>query len=561
MLLVLIFFVAFFLRFYLLGHIPFGFYQDESAIGFNAYSIMETGKDEYGNSFPLYFKSFGDYKLPIYIYTATFPIKVFGLNEFAVRFPSAFFGFLTVVVFYFFVKSFTNNQRLSIMATLLLALNPWHLHYSRATFEVSISLFLFVLGGLLLYKALTNGTRGFFLLGIICFILDIYSYNLTRLLSPLLLLLILFIYRQKVKSVSKNEFIATGLFSIALLIPFFVTLFGNGGVSSAGGTLIFSSATIKAAILELRSYFIVLPALLTKFLFNNPILMIWQYIEHIMSYFSVQFFFISGSEHGNHGIGNVGQFYMFEFILIIVGILKSLKERGKWAMFMVFWAVIVIAVASLTREAPHATRSFFLLVPLEIFSAYGALAIWSWVKENGLGKHSKITTLGVFVSILFISYNLIYYFSSYYFRFPTAYAKAWRSEDKSISLFLKENQGKYNKIVFDKDAGFVYTSLLFYTAYPPSVFQKTVTREPDNSEGFSNVASFGKYEFKDIDWVKDGDLVNTLFITSEKKRPKDMPILKTFTYPKRPVVIPVGQKIIQYPVEEVAYVVVESQKK
>ena len=146
LLLLFIFLLAAFLRFYKLGSIPYGFYQDESAIGYNALSILETGKDEYGKSFPLYFKSFGDYKLPIYIYATVGTVALFGLNEFAVRFPSAFFGFLTVIVFYFFVNELTKNKKLSLIATFLLAINPWHLHYNRATFEVSICLFLFVLG-------------------------------------------------------------------------------------------------------------------------------------------------------------------------------------------------------------------------------------------------------------------------------------------------------------------------------------------------------------------------------------------------------------------------------
>src|SRR5690242_9071239 len=124
---VIILFLGIFLRFYKLGQIPNGFYQDESAIGYNAFSIMQTGRDEHGVFSPLYFKSFGDYKLPVYIYSTIIPIQLFGLNEFAIRFPSAFFGALTLLVFYLFAFELTQDKKISLLATLLLSINPWSL--------------------------------------------------------------------------------------------------------------------------------------------------------------------------------------------------------------------------------------------------------------------------------------------------------------------------------------------------------------------------------------------------------------------------------------------------
>src|SRR5918999_4071405 len=91
-LLVLIVSLALFLRVYKLADIPNGLKHDESAIGYNAYAILHTGKDEYGTPYPIYFKSFGDQKLPVYIYLTALSVAAFGLNEFAVRFPSAILG-------------------------------------------------------------------------------------------------------------------------------------------------------------------------------------------------------------------------------------------------------------------------------------------------------------------------------------------------------------------------------------------------------------------------------------------------------------------------------------
>jgi len=553
--LLLVLSLGFFLRFYKLGEVPSGFYQDESAIGYNAYSIVKTGKDEHGQSFPLYFKSFGDYKMPVYIYTTALSIQIFGLNEFAVRFPSAFFGFLTVIVFYFFVKELTKNRLLSIISTAFLAISPWHLHYSRATFEVSISLFLFVLGGLFLYKSFYSKTRFAFLLGTVCFIISFYSYNLTRLLAPVLYFLFLICNKSQAKQVSKKERLLTILVSSILFIPFVATLFQSGGIASAKGTLIFSSKAVQAPFLEFRSYFVDFQPLIAKLFFSTLPLTTWQYLQNVVSSFDPPFFFVFGSPHGNHGIGNVGQLYLFQFPLMIMGMIAIILEKPRWSKFFILWALVSIFVVSLTREVPHATRSFFLIVPFEIFSGLGALSLLAWFTNIKKLRYK----IGAFVlCAALVIYNIVFYFASYYVRFPILYAREWREQDKAVALYIKENQEKYNKIIFDSEGGYIYSSLLFYLEYQPEEFQKSTAWSDDDSEGFSMPKSFGKFEFRTVDWSKDYAKKKTLIITTQDKKPKEIPLFKAFFYPQRPVVLSVKQDIVQYPVTEIAYVVVES---
>lgn len=552
--LLLILSVGFFLRFYKLGEIPSGFYQDESAIGYNAYSIIETGKDEHGQVSPLYFKSFGDYKLPIYIYSAALSIQIFGLNEFAVRFPSAFFGFLTVIIFYFFVKELTKNKQLALVSTALLTISPWHIHYSRATFEVSISLFLFVFGGFLLYKSFYNKTPFAFIAGTICFIISFYSYNLTRLLAPALYLLLLIANKSHLKTISKKEQLFTVFASIILIIPFIITLFQGGGVASAKGTLIFSSKAVQAPLIEFRSYFVDYP-LMAKVFFSTLLLTAWQYLQNIVSSFNVTFFFISGSTHGNHGIGNVGEFYLFQLPLIIIGIIIVFLKKQQWGKLLIFWALINILIVALTREIPHATRNFFLIVPFEVLSGLGALSCLNWIRK--IKKLQYRIGVSILCSALII-YNLVFYFASYYVRFPIFYSKQWRAQDKDVALYVKEIQGKYRRILFDSESGYMYTSFLFYLKYPPKEFQQSALWYADDSEGFSMLRSFGKFEFRQIDWNKDLQK-DTLIVTTQEKKPASAIQLEEFFYPQRPVVFSVKQEIFQYPVRETAYVVVSSQ--
>lgn len=505
--------LAAFLRLYKLGEIPNGLYQDETAIGYNAYSMLKTGRDEHGIKFPLYFKSFGDYKLPVYIYLTTASVKLFGLSEFAVRLPSAFFGTLTVPLMYFLVYSLFKKTNIALLSSLLLAINPWHLHYSRATFEVTLALFFFLLGALILPRKV--------LLGTVCFIIAFYSYNLTRLLAPLLYILTL-----RSHNIKPKPFVYAVI--LVLLLPFFITLFTGGGTKSATGTFIFTSGNTQAPLLEIRSYMLSLP--FSKLYFNQMISTLWLYLQNIVRFLSVEFFFLTGSPHGNHGIGNMGQFYLFELPFIFLGFRMHPLLFG--------WMLITILVASLTREAPHATRSFFLLFPIIIFSASGLIKI--------------LRTRYKYLLFAIILYNLIYYFSSYYFRFPVFYAKQWRAADKEVALFLKDVENQYDRIIIDKESGLVYSSLLFYQQR----IQESIQRAPDDSEGFSEVLSFGKYEFRQI---QESDLSNpnALIITTPDSHQN---AIRTFFYPERPVVISVKEQIAQYPVRESAYIAIESKQ-
>jgi 4-amino-4-deoxy-L-arabinose transferase-like glycosyltransferase len=549
LLLGMVFVLGFFLRIYQLGDVPRGLYQDETSIGYSAYSIIETGKDEYGKQYPLYFKSFGDQKLPVYIYSTVLSVLAFGPTAFAVRFPSALFGFLTLIVFYFYIKDVSRDRVIALIAALLLAINPWHLFYNRATFEVSMSLFFFLFGGYLLHMAFTKKHPWLFLPGTLCFIVSLYSYNLTRLLAPALFVLYLVWYRKSLKIVDRNVLITTGIIGLASLIPFLMTFFQSGGVASAKGTLIFSSAAVQAPLLELRTFVIDTP-LFAKLFFNSLFLTVFEYIKHITAYFSVIFYFLAGEEHGNHGIGNVGQLYLFEFPLVLLGIFAIIRRKMSYVSLFLVWGLLTILVASLTREAPQATRSFFLIVPLTLLSATGLLEGWRLLQLYK-SKFVRFTILGVFAA--FVLYNLVYYFVSYYVMFPVLYAADWREQDKPLAMYLQEHEKQYDQIIIDRDAGFIYSSLLYHTLYPPSNFQREVRRGPDDTEGFSPVNSFGKYHYRSLKEAFDTGGLRTLVITNGKTVPQGMRKIKTFSFPTRNVFFPVGQDIRNAVVTDTAY--------
>jgi 4-amino-4-deoxy-L-arabinose transferase-like glycosyltransferase len=549
---IIILIVAFFMRFYGLGEIPSGLSQDETSLGYNAYSILKTGKDEYGQSYPVNFKAFGEYKLPGYIYLSVPSIALFGSSSLGIRFPSALFGFMTVVLLYFFSKKLTRNNNLSLLTASFLALNPWHIHFSRAAFEVVPALFFILMGSYLFILFSESKKYLYIILSGVFFIFSIYTYNICRLLAPLLFLILFYIYRKDINFKSKKLWMS-GISSFILLLPYLFTFLSDQGVGSTQGTLLHSSAVVQARLLEERSAIVMQNPILAKLFFNKWALTIFEYLRNIASYLSASFLFITGSDHPNHGIGRMGMFYLFEIITFAMGAYVFVRKQEKWMKLLFLWAGLSILIASFTREAPHGTRGFFLIVPLVAISAYGMFQLFFM-----LSKNRSILRLPIILSFaVFIIFNLTYYFSSYYLRFPVANGIGWRSEDGELVDFIRQNEASYEQIIFDTDSAFIYTSLLYYLPVSPSEFQKNVIRESDDSEGFSKVTAFDKYKFEKVEWKNSGK-EKKLIITSGKDIPDDHKILKVFYYPERPVVIADGQKILQFPTKDIAYMVIET---
>src|SRR3989344_4388137 len=130
-LLTLICILFLFTRLYKISEIPASVYWDEASIGYNAYSILKTGKDEWGDFFPLHFRAFGEFKLPVFIYSTLLFIKIFGLNEFSIRFTSVLFSLGAVILTYLIAKKIYNNLAVALFASLFVSISPWFFVFSR----------------------------------------------------------------------------------------------------------------------------------------------------------------------------------------------------------------------------------------------------------------------------------------------------------------------------------------------------------------------------------------------------------------------------------------------
>jgi len=136
-----------FLRFYKLGSL-LSLFGDEVDIGYQAYSLLKTGKDVIGHLLPIYLDTIIDTKTPLLAYFSTVPIFFLGLNEFSIRLIPAVCGSLSILLIFLISEELFENKMVSLFSALVMASTPWMIHYSRGTFEMSLMFFFTSFGNL-----------------------------------------------------------------------------------------------------------------------------------------------------------------------------------------------------------------------------------------------------------------------------------------------------------------------------------------------------------------------------------------------------------------------------
>ena len=183
---------------------PVGFFVDEASIAYNAHTIAQSGTDEYGYTFPLYFRAFGEYKSPVYIYVLSAVFWFTGPSVLVARMLSAVAGLAAAVLLGILAAQLARRRLVGVVVFLAAALTPWLFEVSRLVFEVALLPVILALFLLLLQRAakreqwswlIAAGLGG--LLGLMT-----YTYSVGRLLALLLALgLAFFFTRQRWRKV------------------------------------------------------------------------------------------------------------------------------------------------------------------------------------------------------------------------------------------------------------------------------------------------------------------------------------------------------------------------
>lgn len=510
--LVLIILTAAVLRLYHLEKVPPSLYWDEISLGYNAYSILKIARDEHGKFLPVTnFGAFGDYKPPGYIYATVPSIAIFDLTEFAVRFPSAFFGILTVLTVYFLTKKLFVRETIALTAALFLAISPWHLQFSRAAFESNMALFFSTAG---IYFFIKFKDKHWYIFpSLICFLTAMYTFTGQRLFVPFILIILGLQFKEEIIKNYKSVLLAILLF-LVLFFPLF-----KFATQTIEGRLRFDEVTIfkdlkpindsteERRIDDFKPW--------ANIIHNRRFFFLHEYLINYFDAFNPSFLFFKGDINPRLSPQTVGELYLFDLFLILPGIYFLIKNKHKYALLLFGWILISPLGPATARETPHALRMAHILPTFQIIAALGLASLYSLLRF----KKSLIIFLSGIVALSIFSY-----LHFYYVHYPLEYSGEWQYGYKQMVNYVSPLYPKVDKVFVSDYLGRAYINFLFYLKKDPYEYLKTADVSRDNLF-FYNVNSFDKFVFTNN--MENFDSGNSLYVSAPGHLPAGTIKLKT----------------------------------
>lgn len=506
--LILVILLGFILRIWHAESVPPGINRDEASIGYTTYSILKTGRDEYGVFLPLSIKSFGDWKLPLYVYLDLIPVGLLSLSDLSVRLPSLVFGTLNILLAYYLVRKvfedYPMKEVLALLSAFFLAISPWHIFFSRVAAEANIALFLVSLGLLLFFHGLKE--HKFLLLSSISLALSLYTYHADHVFTVLLFLFSLFVLIKSHIGIRGFSLFLLP-FGILTAIIFGQTFFKADKTKLSGLTPLSDKYSLYASTTLARLDHPDPYADVTALFHNKIEYLSESFINGYIKGFSPEFLFIKGGDNMQHNIPDFGNLYIWEAPFIILGLYFLYARKIKWRGFLLFWLLISPLAAAITKDAPHTARmSVFLPLP-HILTALGMISLF-YLSQGGSFLY-KMRPL--FILLLIINISL--FMDRYFIHFPKVREAYWGGGYRQLVMDINNLSSNYNYIVVDRPDYSSYIYFLFYNKVDPATYQKETMRYAPDSEGFQHVKSFGKLNFQKFNWTDELIIPSRLLVT------------------------------------------------
>lgn len=473
------------LRFAFLTYNPPSLNWDEISHGYNAYSILKTGMDQWGRKFPLFnFRAYGDYPTTLNLYLTIPFILIFGLTEYAVRLPHALIGVLTIVSVYFLTWGITKRRNISLLAAFLAATGPWYVFTSRFVLQSNLSVFLLITAAALFVNREKN--KYLFPLSLLAFTFLLFSYHTTRIFSPLFLIGTLLIFRDEIKN--KLVYVFAVLF---LALSAYILVSPN---ATARGNTLFIIDQAAIGRIESSRVSSKLPELVKRLIYNRPVYFISQFSKNYISYFSPQFLFLKGGTQYQFSVPNFGLVnpagLPFFYIGLVLLVIKSFRDKNYGLLLL--WLILSPIPASITNESYTVIRATTMLPIPEVLVSIG---MFSFVN----GKLE--TNFRWFLIVFFVLYYIFAerYFVNYFTIYRENYSWSWQYSYEQVVGYAKMHYGDYDKIIVTKKYGEPHEYFLFFLQYDPAKYQNDKNKIAFFQSNWYWVDRFDKFYFVN-DW-------------------------------------------------------------
>lgn len=543
-------FIAVCLRLFNLGKTPNSLEWDEVALGYDAYSIMLTGRDQFGQLFPRNFRSLDDWKPPLYVYSAIPGIFLFGLSDFTVRLPSAISGSLAVFLVFFLVRELLRRHpeknQIALLSALFLAISPWHLQFSRAAFETNLSVTV-VAAAVFTFLQGARKRNNLFYLSAVLFGLGLFTYHSTRVVAPLLLISLVILLRHQLP----GRRMIIGFFGIYILFwLFFLPIAFNRNAQIrfiVTNDLRMEENILKAADEIARDAVISPQAYFSGRIFHNRRISIYNYENfkrlavNYFSHFSPYFLVVKGDVPLHHAPG-FGMIYFFDYFFILAGIgFFFLRYTKRITAILPIWLFLAPLPAAVTRQAPHSVRAEIILPTLQIFAAIGLWNILKLLKR----EWNILYTAAVWALLPVFIFSIGRYMHQYYFHTDFEFSRNWMYGRKEAVEYTEKVKDNYDRILVSlgtdlpEGASMPYIFWLYYTQYPP---KRYLEEGGTVSGGFAEERNrFGKYEFRNFNYSELTGKGNLLLVGNPRDFPTGSRILDTINYPDGTTALYIGE--------------------
>ncbi len=487
---ILIMVIALLVRGYGFTHNPQYLNPDEASYAYNALLLNERGVDEWNRPWSLVLEAFGDEKIAGYVFATAMGFKIFGYHDWVVRLPSFIAGLLLIPLTIGLVTKWTKSALAGILAGILIVCTPVFFFYSRVGFEAHVSMLFLVLLLLVLRFKATGWNRLVLKLGLIVLLASgsILFYNSPLIQLPLIAGIHWFLQRGRL---DKDAWFSSATICLVWVV-FLIVL--RPLIGQKSHITLFTDPTVWSSFVEYR---LSMPELLRPVVANQYVYYFSLVLLNSLAFFKPFFQVNNWGGHAWHALSGAGYFTWPLFFVSIVSVgylvIKSWQKgkksdditdrRGEQIHRLLALFIIGLIPASITVNAPHATRSLLAYWALLVITSY--VASFLWKKGGG----TVVVLLGLLVVGAFIQFTL------HFHRTFEEYSRiTWHDNPYEIVNDLEQSYPEKDIFIMDR-RGFEYIRFAWYAKIDPDVFLRTIKRDPPDTINFSYVTHMGGWKF------------------------------------------------------------------